>query len=93
MDSQELTVNNVYIDKANRHDLVRQFVHLGLSIFTNKALSYGDKDATAIRKHCQHQDHVNCIGDFKIIGNYEELFFAIARIIIGFKSQTIVKRC
>ena len=54
------TCNSVYIGKAKTHDLVRQFEHLGLSVFTNKALRYSDKDATAIHKHCHYQNHVNC---------------------------------
>ena len=62
------TCNSVYIGKTKRHYLVRQFEHLGLSVFTNKALRYIDKDATAVRKHCHHQNHVNCTDNFKIIG-------------------------
>ena len=63
------TCNSVYIGKTKRHYLVRQFEHLGLSVFTNKALKYSDKDATAIRKHCHHQNHVDCTDNFKIMGN------------------------
>ena len=63
------TCNSVYIGKTKRHYLVRQFEHLGLSVFTNKALRYSDKDITAIRKHCHHQNHVNCTDNFKIMGN------------------------
>ena len=63
------TCNSVYIGKTKRHYLVRQFEHLGLSVFTNKALRYSDKDATAIRKHCHHQNHVDCTDNFKIMGN------------------------
>ena len=63
------TCNSVYIGKTKRHYLVRQFEHLGLSVFTNKALKYSDKDATAIRKHCHHQNHVNYTDNFKIMGN------------------------
>ena len=57
------TCNSVYIGKAKRHFLVRQFKLLGLSIFTNK-------DATAIREHCHHQKHVNCTDNFKIKGDW-----------------------
>ena len=42
------TCNNVYIGKTKRHLLVRQYEHLGTSIFTDKALKYTEKDATAI---------------------------------------------
>ena len=69
------TCNSVYIGKTKRHYLVRQFEHLGLSVFTNKALKYSDKDATAIRKHCHHQNHVNCTDDFKIVGNSVNNYF------------------
>ena len=63
------TCNSAYISKTKRHYLARQFEHLGLSVFTNKAFRYSDKDATAIRKHCYHQNHVNCTDNFKIMGN------------------------
>ena len=43
------TCNSVYIGKTKRHYLVCQFEHLGLSVFSNKALRYSDKDATTIR--------------------------------------------
>ena len=69
------TCNSVYIGKTKRHYLVRQFEHLGLSVFTNKALKYSDKDATAIRKHCHHQNHVNCTDNFKIMGNSVNNYF------------------
>ena len=69
------TCNSVYIGKTKRHYLVRQFEHLGLSVFTNKALRYSDKDATAIRKHCHHQNHVNCTDNFKIMGNSVNNYF------------------
>ena len=42
------TCNSVYIGKTKRHYLVRQSEHLGTLIFTNKALKYTEKDATAI---------------------------------------------
>ena len=69
------TCNSVYIGKAKRHDLVRQFEHFGLSVFTNKALRYSDKDATAIHEHCHYQNHVNCTDNFKIIGNSVNNYF------------------
>ena len=55
--------------------LVRQFEHLGLSVCTNKALRYSNKDATVIRKHCLHQNHVNGTDNFKIMGNSVNNFF------------------
>ena len=69
------TCNSVYIGKTKRHCLVRQFEHLGSSVFTNKAWRYSDKDPTAIRKHCHHQNHVNCIDNFKIMGNSVNNYF------------------
>ena len=46
------TSNSVNIGKTKRHLLVRQYEPLGTSIFTDKALKYNEKGATAIRKHC-----------------------------------------
>ena len=69
------TCNSVYIGKTKRHYLVRQFEHLGLSVFTNKTLRYSDKDATAIRKQCHHQNHVNCTDNFKIMWNSVSNYF------------------
>ena len=37
--------NSGYIGKTKRHLLVRQYEHLGLSVLTNKALKYTEKDA------------------------------------------------
>ena len=85
---------SVHIGKTKRYYLVCQFEHLGLSAFTNKALRYSDKDAISIRKHCHHQNHVNCCHNFKITGkSVNNYFFATERIIIDFKTQIIVKRC
>ena len=67
--------NSVYIGKTKRHYLISQFEHLGLSVFTNKTLKYSDKDATAKRKHCHHQNHVNCTDNFKIMGDSMNNYF------------------
>ena len=67
--SMRNTCKSVYIGKTKRYYLVRQFEHLGLSVFTNKALRYNDKDATATRKHFHHQNHFICTDNFKITGN------------------------
>ena len=56
--------NNVYIGKTKRHLIVRQYEHLGKSIATEKPLRCSDKDATAVRKHCQQP-----IDNFSILGN------------------------
>ena len=69
------TCNTVYIGKTKRHYLVCQFEHLVLSVFPNKALPYSDKDATAIHKHCRHQNHINCTDNFKIMGNSLNNYF------------------
>ena len=69
------TCNSVYTGKPQRFCLVRQFEHLGLSVFTNKALRYSDKDATTICKHCHHQNHINCTDNFKIMGNSVNIYF------------------
>ena len=69
------TCNSVYIGKTKKHYLVRQSEHFGLSVFTNKVLRYSDRDATAIRKHYHHQNHVNCTDNFKIMGNSVNNYF------------------
>ena len=37
------TCNIVFIDKNKQHPFVRQYEHLGLSLFTEKALKYREK--------------------------------------------------
>ena len=69
------TCNSVYIGKTKRHYLVRQFDHLGLSVFNSKALRYSNKDATAMRKHCHYQTHFNCTDNFKIMRNSVNNYF------------------
>ena len=86
------THNSVYIGKTKRHYLVRQSEHLGLSVFTNKALRYSHKDATAMRKHCHHQNHVNCTDNFKIVGNSVNNYFLQLKESL-LQTQTIIKRC
>jgi len=63
------TYNSAYIEKTKRHFLVRQYEHLGLSVFTEKSLKYNVKDATSVRKHCQQQIHINNVDSFKVMGN------------------------
>ena len=63
------TCNSAYIGKTKRHLLVRQYEHLGLSLFTEKPLRYNEKDATSIRKHCHEHGHINNADNFKIMGN------------------------
>ena len=63
------TCNSVYIGKTKRHLLVRQYEHLGTSVFTDKALKYNENDATAIRKHCYQHQHSSCLDNFKVLGN------------------------
>ena len=63
------TCNSVYLGKTKRHYLVRQYEHLGKSIFTDKDLRYSDKDATAIRKHGNQHNHIASLTDFSIVGN------------------------
>ena len=55
-------------------------------------------NATAIRKHCHHKNHVNCTNNFEEVCEElffhngevcEELFFATQKIIIDFKTQTM----
>ena len=60
--------NSVYIGKTKRHLLVRQYEHLGLSVFKEKALKYTEKDATAIRKHCHQNEHRCSVYNFEIVG-------------------------
>ena len=49
--------------------MVRKNEHLGISLATNKSLKYNEKDATAVRKHCQHQQHTANPDNFAILGN------------------------
>ena len=63
------TCNSVYIGKSKRHYLIRELEHLGLLVFTNKALRYSDQDEAAVGKHCRYQNHVNWTDSFKIMGN------------------------
>ena len=69
------TCNSVYIGKTKRHLLVRQYEHLGLSVLTNKALKYTEKDATVIRKHCHQCEHYCTVDNFKIVGNATNDFY------------------
>ena len=63
------TCNSVYIGKTKWNLLVRQYEHWGTSIFTNKALKYAEKDATAIRKHCYQHQHDSRLDNFQVLGN------------------------
>ena len=69
------TCNSVYIGKTKRHLLVRQYEHLGLSVLTNKALKYTEKDPTVIRKHCHQSEHYCTVDNFKIVGNATNDFY------------------
>ena len=40
---------------------------------------YSDKDATAIRKHCLHQNHVNCTDNFIFLQLKESLLILKAK--------------
>ena len=60
--------NSVYIGKTKWHLLVHQYEHLGLSILTEKALKYTEKDATAIRKHCHENKHRCSVDNFEVVG-------------------------
>ena len=61
--------NDVFIGETKRHFLVREYKHLGKSILTEKNLKYTEKDATAIRKHCQNQCHAADHSCFSLAGN------------------------
>ena len=60
---------SVYIGKTERHVLVRQYKHLGTSIFTDKVLKYTEKYATVIQKHCYQHQHNSCLDNFQVLGN------------------------
>ena len=62
------TCNSVYIGKTKRHQLVRQYEHLGLLVLTEKALKYTGKDTTTIRKHCHENKHCCSMDNFEIVG-------------------------
>ena len=61
--------NDVYIGETTRHLLVRQYEHLGRSILTEKPLKYNEKDATAVRRHCDQKNNPADSFCFSLIGN------------------------
>ena len=63
-----LVRHNVYIRNTKWHLLVHQCEHLGLSVLTEKALNYEEKDTTAIRKHCHENKHSCSLDNFEIVG-------------------------
>ena len=63
------TWKSVYIDKTKRHLLVRQYKHLGTTIFTDKELKYNEKDAAAIWKHYRQHQYNSRLDNFKFLGN------------------------
>ena len=63
-----LVFNSAYIGKTKLHLSVCQYEHLGLSVLTEKALKYTEKDATAIRKHCHENKHRCSLDNLKIVG-------------------------
>ena len=62
------TCNSVYIGKTKWHLLVRQYEHLGLSVLTEKALKYTEKDAIVIRKYYNQNEHRCSVDTFEIVG-------------------------
>ena len=62
------TCNSVFIGKTKLHLLVRQYEHLALSVQTEKAIKYTEKDATTIRKHCHENKHLSSMDNFEIVG-------------------------
>ena len=61
--------NDIYISETKRHFLLREYEHLGKSIFTEKNLKYTKKDATAIKKHCHNHCHTADTSCFPLVGN------------------------
>ena len=53
---------------TQRHLLVCQYKHLGLSVFVEKGLNYRQKNATAIRKYCHQNEHRCSMDNFEIVG-------------------------
>ena len=60
---------DVYIGETKHHFLVREYKHLGKSIFTEKNLKYTEKDATAIRKDCHNHGHTADTSCFSLVEN------------------------
>ena len=48
---------------------VREYEHLGKSIFTEKNLKYVETNHTAIRKHCDNHFHRADTFGFSLVGN------------------------
>lgn len=66
--------NSTYIGETKRHFMVRSHEHMGISLLTNKPLSYNEKNATAVNKHCHDNSHLCTIDNFKIIGQATNKF-------------------
>ena len=63
-----LETQNCKVHQYEHHLLVRQYEHLGWSVFTERALKYTGKDVTAIRKHYHQNEHRCSVDDFEIAG-------------------------
>ena len=61
------TCNSVYIGKTKQHLLVRQYEHLGTSIFADKALKHTEKDATTIRNYCYQHQYNSRLDNFQVL--------------------------
>ena len=60
---------NTYVGKTKRHNIVRRYEHLGVSVLTNKPFKYNKDTCTAIRKHINDDNHQCDSDSFKIVGS------------------------
>ena len=68
------TCNCTYIGETKRHFQVRSHEHMGISLLTNKPLTYNANNATGIKKHCHELEHHSNIDDFQIVGHASNKF-------------------
>ena len=68
------TCNCTYIGETKRHFQVRSHEHMGISLLTNKPLTYNANNATAINKHCHELEHECSIDNFQIVGHANNKF-------------------
>ena len=81
--------NNAYIGIIKRHLIVRQYEHLDKLIATDKPLTYSDKDATAIRKHCHSVDILASIDSFsKLINAMNNYHLSLKEYLLIFKLKS-----
>ena len=72
--------------------MVRAYEHLGLSIRTDKILTYNENSATAVCKHSHDLGHPSGLENFKIIGHASSTYHLLLKeaLVIGIVKPTII---